>query len=154
MRATDGTAISAALALCLCVVASFAACGDAALCDGRRPVFSPDGKRLAFECERGGRLDVGIVPTDGGEAVWIGPESGNAAQPAWAPDGSLVFVCREDANTAFAALHAKSTEGGANLWRWRDGRTERIAGGRAFDYTPSVAPDGTIWFVTTRGEEK
>ena len=38
------------------------------LCEGRRGVFSPDGARIAFECVRGGRLAVGVLPVSGGGA--------------------------------------------------------------------------------------
>ena len=128
--------------------------GEARVCEGRRGVFSPDASRIAFECERGGRLAVGVVPVKGGDAEWVVSGPGNAGQPAWAADGSLVYTYCHDTNTALAAVQRKATDGGANIWRWKGGRAEQLTFGRAFDYSPSAAPDGTVWFVTTRGEEK
>ena len=117
-------------------------------------MFSSDGTTIAFECERDGRLAVGVVPAAGGAVTWIADGPGNAGQPAWMPDGALIYTCRHDTNTALAAFHRKAKDGGANLWRWKDGHTERLTDGRVFDYTPSAGPDGTIWFATTRGKEK
>ena len=54
--------------LLLTIALAVAACagqlsgGDVRVCEGRRGVFSPDGSRIAFECKRGGRLAVGVVP--------------------------------------------------------------------------------------------
>ena len=128
--------------------------GEARVCEGRRGVFSPDGSRIAFECERNGRLAVGVVSAKGGDAECVASGPGNAGQPAWAADGSLVYTYCHDTNTALAAVQKKATDGGANIWRWKGGRAEQLTFGRAFDDSPSAAPDGTVWFVTTRGEEK
>jgi len=128
--------------------------GEARVCEGRRGVFSPDGSRIAFECERGGRLAVGVVPVKGGDVEWVASGPGNAGQPAWAADGSLVYTYCHDTNTALAAVQRKATDGGVNIWRWKGGRAEQVTFERALDYSPSAAPDGTVWFVTTRGEEK
>ena len=142
--------ITLAVAMC----AGQSSGGEVRVCEGRRGVFSPDGSRIAFECERGGRLAVGTVPVKGGDAEWVASGPGNAGQPAWAADGSLVYTYCHDTNTALAAVQRKATDGGANVWCWKGGCAEQVTFGRAFDYSPSVAPDGTVWFVTTRGEEK
>ena len=96
-----------------CVGQSFG--GEARVCEGRRGVFSPDGSRIAFECERGGRLAVGVVPVKGGDVAWVASGPGNAGQPAWAADGSLVYAYCHDTNTALAAVRRKATDGGANI---------------------------------------
>ena len=113
------------------------------LCEGRRGVFSPDGARIAFECVRGGRLAVGVVPVSGGEAMWIVDGPGNAGQPAWTVDGALLYTYCHDTNTALAAVRGKVKGGGANVWRWKDGRAEQLTRGRSFDYGASSALDGS-----------
>lgn len=150
MRNTLVQVRSAAIALLVLVSSAKA---ETRLCEGRRGVFSPDGARIAFERERGGRLAVGIVSVSGGEATWIADGPGNAGQPAWTADGSLLYTYCHDTNTALAAVRGKVKDGGANIWRWKDGRAEQLTRGRSFDYGASSAPDGTVWFVTTRGAQ-
>ena len=121
---------------------------------GRRGVFSPDGAKIAFEAVRNGRLSVGIVSAEGGSVTWISPESGFAGFPAWASGNSVIYTCSLASNTTFEAVRRTPPDDGANLWLWKDGENRQLTRGRVFDYGASVAPDGTIWFVTTRGEEK
>ena len=121
---------------------------------GRRGVFSPDGAKIAFEAVRNGRLSVGIVSAEGGSVTWISPESGFAGFPAWASGNSVIYTCSLASNTTFEAVRRTPPDDGANLWLWKDGENRQLTKGRVFDYGASVTPDGTIWFVTTRGEEK
>jgi Tol biopolymer transport system component len=41
------------------------------------PVWSPDGKQIAFASDRYGNLDVFIIPSQGGEAKRLTAHSGN-----------------------------------------------------------------------------
>lgn len=62
----------------------------------RSPRWSPDGSRLAFISDRaGGRPQIHILPTDGGEARCVPTDEAVQGDLAWAPDGSaLAFVAR------------------------------------------------------------
>jgi beta-lactamase regulating signal transducer with metallopeptidase domain/Tol biopolymer transport system component len=58
----------------------------------REPVFSPDGKMIAYVEDKslgrqGGSL--WIVPTGGGTATCVA-EAGNATSPVWSPDGRMI----------------------------------------------------------------
>lgn len=62
----------------------------------QRPVFSPDGKMLAFSAatERGNdrSFDLWVMPADGAERVKRVTSGGGALMPAWTPDGEhLLF---------------------------------------------------------------
>lgn len=67
------------------------------------PVWSPDGRWLAFLSTRGGRrlgrktpvLQLWVMPADGGEARQLTRFAAGVAQPAWSPDGrTIAFVTR------------------------------------------------------------
>lgn len=99
-----------------------------------RPLFSPDGRRLAFSrVEPGARSDVWIADADGANAAALTSDPANDTMPSWFPDSQRV---------AFV-----SDRGGhAALWV-ADSRT-RVASplrdlGKPLD-APRVSPDGTL----------
>lgn len=51
---------------------------------------SPDGTRVAFTHERGGRAQVAIVPIDGGEPRRLTDWQHEDARPSWSPDGKRI----------------------------------------------------------------
>ncbi|MBR1609524.1 MAG: PD40 domain-containing protein, partial [Kiritimatiellae bacterium] len=146
----------------LAFAASPALAGEAALLRGTNPVFSPDGMRIAFQRLEGDVFAIGIAPLpDCGDAeavdessiMWIERGPGNAAYPAWTPDGALVYMAGHDTETAYEAWKSGS-QSGYGLRLWRDGEKRDLTRGRCRDYTPCVSPDGkTVYFVTTCGVE-
>jgi Tol biopolymer transport system component len=72
---------------------------------GRTPAWSPDGKRLAFESNRGsadGRYAVFVINRDGTGLMQVTDYALNANHPVWSPDGLRI---------AFAATERKYTIG-------------------------------------------
>jgi Tol biopolymer transport system component len=71
---------------------------------GRTPSWSPDGKRLAFESDRGspnGLYAVFIVNRDGSGLVQVTDYALNAGHPVFSPDGRrLVFASGDPATKA------------------------------------------------------
>ncbi len=71
------------------------------------PVWSPDGRWIAFLSNRGGKrgghkkaaVQLWIIPVDGGEARQLTFFKAGVSQPAWSPDGrTLAFVTRGTAD--------------------------------------------------------
>jgi dipeptidyl aminopeptidase/acylaminoacyl peptidase len=59
----------------------------------RHPRWAPDGKRLAFESNRGGSFQIYTISVDGGEATALTSISTEATQPLWSGDGkNIAFV--------------------------------------------------------------
>jgi tricorn protease len=74
------------------------------------PLFSPDGKWVAFASKRQGNWDIYAVPAEGGEARRLTYHSGTEIGFGWSPDGSkLLFSSRRDApNYGLFALEVNS----------------------------------------------
>jgi dipeptidyl aminopeptidase/acylaminoacyl peptidase len=61
------------------------------------PVWSPDGKRLAFTANHGGsELDVYMMRPDGGDVVRVTDTPGPDQDPTWLPDGRLAYQSVRD----------------------------------------------------------
>ena len=56
-----------------------------------RPIWSPDGKQIAFASDRNGGQDVFIMPASGGSATQLTFNSANEYPEAFTPDGKNVL---------------------------------------------------------------
>lgn len=63
-----------------------------------RPVWSPDGKHIAFASDRHGNMDVFVIPASGGAAKRLTFHSNNEFPTGFSPDGKniLFFANRQD----------------------------------------------------------
>lgn len=62
-----------------------------------QPVFSPDGRHIAFVSDREGRENLWIADADGRNARRVSAEQTGAphyGSPAWSPDGRTLYVSR------------------------------------------------------------
>ena len=59
------------------------------------PVWSPDGKWIAFESTRSGQNQIWLIDPAGGEPHQFTTISTGAAQAVWSPDGSLMAFVSE-----------------------------------------------------------
>jgi len=144
----------------------------------RWPVWSPDGKRLAFASDRHGNFDVFVMPAGGGRATRLTHWSGTDRPTAFSPDGERVLFSstRQDApwasigSTWFSELYEVETGGGrprqvlttpALNARWSpDGKTIAYESFYGWEnpwrkhHVSPVARDVWTWDAKTRRHEK
>jgi LysM repeat protein/Tol biopolymer transport system component len=73
------------------------------------PRWSPDGRRIAFQREAGGNVDIYVMDADGGNIRRLTDAEGPDALPAWTPDGSIVF---RSARTGGWGIYIMRPDGG------------------------------------------
>ena len=85
------------------------------------PIWSPDGKQIAFATDRNGNFDVYLVPAEGGAPLRITTNSATEIPLAFSPDGKEIYfsaqIQKAAENVQFASgwiteLYKVSTEGG------------------------------------------
>jgi TolB protein len=54
------------------------------------PVWSPDGRWIAFSSDRSGKRELHVVAAEGGSPTQITNNGARVAYPAWSPDGSML----------------------------------------------------------------
>ncbi len=77
------------------------------------PTFSPDGQRIAFTFERGGRQVLGVVNADGSGFTEVSQGSVAHGSPSWYPDGLHVLVASGAPGMGFTGLERVNVETGA-----------------------------------------
>lgn len=107
-----------------------------------QPVYSPDGKRLAFISDRSGTENLWIADVDGRNARSLSQDTlGVFVAPAWSADGKSVFVTRFDSRSRLnfdtrGSLWAFDVHGGGGA----------LQGEVESKYTPALgvapSPDG------------
>lgn len=98
------------------------------------PLYSPDGKWIAFGSKRNGNWDIYAVPAQGGSARQLTWHSGSELPFGWSPDSTkLLFSSKRDTpNYAIYALDVKTL------------RSEVLCEDYATLNYPSYSPDGKM----------
>lgn len=90
------------------------------------PVWSPDGRLIAFNIVEEGDLDVWVVPAEGGEAVNNSNLTGDDTMISWSPDSTALtftneteeaisqYVASVDGSLAYPLLEGQTT--GRGMW--------------------------------------
>jgi serine/threonine protein kinase/Tol biopolymer transport system component len=101
-----------------------------------RPIWSPDGSKIAFTSTRTGSRSIWIMNADGGAPRELTPEKSDYGWPAWSPDGkSVSYSCNRTGNHE---VYLQALEGGP---------PRRITTSAVFNGQASFSPDGrTIFF--------
>ncbi|HIE25837.1 TPA: tetratricopeptide repeat protein [Candidatus Poribacteria bacterium] len=107
------------------------------------PVFSPDGRQIAFDFNAEVNLDVYLMDADGKNRRRITTNPADDGQPAFSPDGkSIAFVSRRDDNYELYLMDV-------------DGSNQRRLTYTPWDeYDPVSSPDGKkLAYVSAKGHD-
>src|SRR4051812_32005138 len=75
--------------------------------DARQPVWSPDGKTLAYFAYRDGGYDLWSIKPDGSDQKKLSTGAFDDRDPAWSPDGAKI---------AFASDRGEPGKASYNIW--------------------------------------
>jgi len=102
------------------------------LLDDRRPSWSPDGTRIAFQSDRDGNWEVYSMNADGGALARLTTHGAYDGYPSWSRDGSrIAFASERDGNFEIYVVYTDGTG------------LMRLTNHAAEDFSPCWSPDGT-----------
>ncbi|HET9795094.1 MAG TPA: protein kinase [Thermoanaerobaculia bacterium] len=100
-----------------------------------RPMWSPDGTRIAFTSTRTGFRSIWVMNADGSDARELTPLKADYGWPGWTPDGrSVVYASNRTGNHE---IYLQSLDGG---------QPRRLTDTHVFNGQASFAPDGRAFF--------
>ena len=68
------------------------------------PIWSPDGRQIAFSTDRNGGLDIYVMPAEGGKATRLTFNSANEIPSSFSPDGKLIYFSATIQDPAESAM--------------------------------------------------
>ena len=92
------------------------------------PVWSPDGKQIAFASDRFGNTDVFVMPANGGSARRLTTNSASEIPSAFTPDGKFIVFFASIQDPASSALFPTSAMTELYKVPAEGGKTEQILG--------------------------
>ena len=95
------------------------------------PRYSPDGKRIAFVHDAGGRGQIFVMNADGSDAVNVSDNDFCDRSPVWSPDGP-----------AFAFISDRTGDWDIYIMNADGSGQQRLAGNPGLDRAPAWCPDG------------
>lgn len=110
--------------------------------DDMSPVWSPDGRRIAFVSRRDGNREIYVMNASGNGQLNLTRNATADWTPAWSPDGErLAFASFRDGNWEIYVMDADG------------GNQRRLTRNNAADYSPTWSPNGErLAFVSDRDE--
>ena len=109
-----------------------------------RPLYSPDGTRLAFSSTRAGSADVWVLTLGSGALTRLTFEDGNEQVDGWSPDGRWLYYSSSSRDIAgMNDVFKVAASGGTPM---------AVSADRyATEYWAAPAPDGSAIAITARG---
>ena len=92
------------------------------------PIWSPDGKQIAFASDRYGNFDIFMMPSGGGNAQRLTTHSANELPSAFTPDGKQVLFSASIQDPASSALFPTGDMTELSKVPSSRGRTEQVLG--------------------------
>lgn len=92
------------------------------------PVWSPDGKQIAFASDRNGNFDLFVMPASGGTALRLTTHSASELPSAFTPDGNYVLFTAAIQDPAKSALFPTAAMTEVYRVPASGGRTEMVLG--------------------------
>ncbi|MEO8606943.1 MAG: hypothetical protein ABI690_03630 [Chloroflexota bacterium] len=113
---------------------------------GGVPVWSPDGRYMAYVTGSRANQDIFVMDANGSHTQNVTPDSPHDMSPAWSPDSQhIAFQSLRDGNWEIYA---------ADICDGCKTNPRNLSRDSAIDSSPSWSPDGTqIAFLSTRGGE-
>ncbi|MGZ3279400.1 MAG: amidohydrolase family protein [Caulobacteraceae bacterium] len=113
--------------------------------DARQPVWSPDGKTIAFFAYRDGGYDLWTIKPDGSDQKKLTSGPFDDRDPMWSPDGTKI---------AFASDRGQPGKDSYNIWTLdvATGALTQVTNNPNENRLPTWSPDGKqIAYASTRG---
>ena len=96
------------------------------------PSYSPDGSRIVFTSDRGGKPQLYVMSAEGGAPHRITFGSGQYTTPVWSPKGDLIAATKQTGSSFhIVTMHA-------------DGSGEHVLTSSFLDEGPTWAPNGRV----------
>lgn len=92
------------------------------------PIWSPDGKQIAFASDRYGNADIFIMPVTGGTAQRLTTNSASEVPSTFTPDGKYILFSATIQDPASSALFPRSAMTELYKVPSAGGRTEQVLG--------------------------
>lgn len=117
-----------------------------------RPVWSPDGKSIAFASDRNGGQDIFIMSAAGGEAVRLTDNSAIETPQAFTPDGKYVIYTANIQDPASSVFFPTARQTEIYKVPVAGGRPEQVLAA-SVDYLSFAGNDGSFLYEDVKGSE-
>jgi len=96
------------------------------------PSYSPDGTRICFESDRGGKPQIYVMGATGGAAQRVSFGEGSYSTPVWSPRGTFIAFTKQGGGQFSIGIMRP------------DGKDERLLTSGYHNEGPTFAPNGRV----------